>query len=174
MRFQKSYGGGGFKQGFEDATYDPSQQVLPIDKAVLCRIIQHSRPLWLLSRLLNFDTNVDYPLFHDLWWSIYPDKGNPQIEFKLRKAKCQYLQLHADMKEEDRPSEISERKHFIRRSQVDLTVSRKLTLVSQWALRYNQSTSPGLRPTSAAFIAEKTLWNWIDRCLMAHGDGLTV
>jgi hypothetical protein len=165
---------GAFKQGFQDATYNASQKVLPEERAYFCRILHHSRPMWLLSRLLSFDTIVDYRVCDDLWRSIYSHACNLLIEIKSKQSWDHNVQLHADMKEEDCPSEVAERKHFNRRSQVDLTVSRKLALVSQWTSRYNQSTSAGLRTASAAFIADKTLWNWIDRCLMELDDELIV
>lgn len=155
-----------FRQGFQETAYKASQQVDLKERALLCRILRHSRPMWLLSRVLNFDGSVDYPLLNDLWASVNTDRVNLLMEFKARQSCDQYMELHALLKEEDYSSEVAERNHLDQRSQVDLTVARKLTLISQWFLRYSPLGSSGLRATSAAFIANKTLWKWVDQCLM--------
>ncbi|TPX26103.1 hypothetical protein DIZ76_011562 [Coccidioides immitis] len=155
-----------FRQGFQETPYVMSQQVDLKERALLCRILQHSRPMWLLSRVLNFDATVDYPLLNDLWAIVNPNRGHLLMEFKTRQSWDQYMELHALLKEDDHPFDVAERNHFDQRSQFDLTVAKKLTLISQWSSRYSKPSFSGLRAASAAFIADKTLWKWVDRCIM--------
>ena len=153
-----------FDEGFQDATYDMPQRTDPEEGALLRRVILNSRPIWLFSRLVNFDTNRDYRVFSDLWRYMNPEKGGLLVEFRSRQSWDPYLQLHAEVKEEDRPMEVAERMYFDQRSGLDLTVARKLTLVSQWSSRYCKSPSFGLRRNSVTFITDKVLWKWIDQC----------
>jgi hypothetical protein len=48
-----------------------------------------------------------------------------------------------------------------------LTVSRKLTMVSQWSLRYNESMVHGFRGNGNVLVADKKLWAWNGNCLKA-------
>ncbi|KKZ64274.1 hypothetical protein EMCG_09736 [[Emmonsia] crescens] len=155
-----------FRRGFQTAAYSISYQANPKERALLCRILQHSRPMWLLSRILNFDTIVDYPLLNDLWAITDTNRGPLLMEFKTRQSWGAYMKLHALLKEDDDQSEAAENNYFDRRSQVDLTVAKKLTFISQWCSRYGQPGFLGLRAASPTFKADKTLWKWIDRCLM--------
>ncbi|KMU72819.1 hypothetical protein CISG_03253 [Coccidioides immitis RMSCC 3703] len=84
-----------FRQGFQETPYVMSQQVDLKERALLCRILQHSRPMWLLSRVLNFDATVDYPLLNDLWAIVNPNRGHLLMEFKTRQSWDQYMELHA-------------------------------------------------------------------------------
>lgn len=60
-----------------------------------------------------------------------PAKMDLLVEFRSRQSWDPYLQLHAEVKEEDRPVEVTERMYFDQRSELDLIVARKLTLVSR-------------------------------------------
>lgn len=154
-----------FDKGFQDATYDISQCTNPKDGALLRRVLHNSRPMWLFSRLVNFETIMDYHFFTDLWNCTNLNKTDLLKEFMSRQSWDPYLQLHAEVKEEDRPKDVTERMYFDHRSKLDLSVARKLTLVSQWSSRYCHSPSLGLRRNSAAFVADKILWKWINQCL---------
>lgn len=154
-----------FDKGFQEATYNRSQCMHPKEGALLRHVLHNSRPMWLFLRLANFETITDYRLFRDLWGCMYQEKRNLLMEFRSRQSWEPYLQLHAELKEEECPDETAERENFDRRTEIDLTVARKLTLVSQWSSRYCGVHSFGLRSNSAAFVADKTLWNWIDQCL---------
>ncbi|EER36593.1 conserved hypothetical protein [Histoplasma capsulatum H143] len=155
-----------FRRGFSEAAYSTSNRADPAENALLCRILQLSRPMWLISRLLSFDTVVDYPVLNDLWVITNPNKGHLLEEFKIRQSQDTYMGVHALLKEDDDHSRAAEEKHFKKGTQVDLTVARKLTLVSQWSSRYGQHGFVGLRVASSAFKTGEALWKWIDRCMI--------
>ncbi|QSS55634.1 PKc-like superfamily domain-containing protein [Histoplasma capsulatum var. duboisii H88] len=155
-----------FRRGFSEAAYSTSNRADPAENALLCRILQLSHPMWLISRLLSFDTVVDYPVLNDLWVITNPNKGHLLEEFKIRQSQDTYMGVHALLKEDDDHSRAAEEKHFKKGTQVDLTVARKLTLVSQWSSRYGQHGFVGLRVASSAFKTGEALWKWIDRCMI--------
>lgn len=144
----------------------PSDQDLPGARTAGVRILQLSRPMWLISRLLSFDTVVDYPVLNDLWVITNSNKGHLLEEFKIRQSQDTYMGVHALLKEDDDHSRAAEEKHFKKRTQVDLTVARELTLISQWSSRYGQHGFLGLRVESSAFKTGEALWKWIDRCMI--------
>ena len=161
-----------FDEGFRDAAKKMPQCIDPQERALLYQVLQNSRPMWLFSRLTSFDSVVDYQVLDNLWRHMNTEKWDLLVELRSRQSWDPYLRLHADIKEEDRPDEIAERTYFSQRSELDLTVARKLTLVSQWSSRYCQSPCLRLRRNSAAFVADKLLWKWIDQCLKELSENL--
>ncbi len=87
--------------------------------------------------------------------------------FRSRQSSQQYIVLRNELKEDDQTTEQVarlEREYFrddIRR----LTIARKLTLVSQWSLRYHKSLAHGIRGNGDISVADQKLWAWMDSCL---------
>ena len=59
-----------FKNGFRSALQETTSYENIEDKITLFRTLSYSRPAWLLSRILNFDSTTNYHLFTALWNSI--------------------------------------------------------------------------------------------------------
>ena len=79
--------------------------------------------------------------------------------------------LHYEIKKEDQTKEAVSKaeKEYFRQNIQGLAISRKLSLVSQWSLRYQASSTYDIRRNSNAFVADRKLWRWIDRCLSFEG-----
>ncbi|QSS65473.1 hypothetical protein I7I51_06316 [Histoplasma capsulatum] len=52
---------------------------------------------------------------------------------------------------------------------VGLTVSRKLTLVSEWTCRYRKHDPKGIRRNGNNFVADDKLWKWVLESLNQAG-----
>lgn len=74
----------------------------------------------------------------------------------------QYIALHDKLKGEDAPGQ--QVTQYFRRDICGLVISRKLTLVSQWSLRYQEPCARGIRRNGIIFVADSKLWQWIDKC----------
>ena len=55
-----------FERGFGSSLQESPQSQANPTKSILCRMWSNSRPMWLLSRLLSFDTTTDYHFFRAL------------------------------------------------------------------------------------------------------------
>lgn len=159
-----------FMAGFQYAAYDVSLKVSPAERHTFCRIFQHSRPMWLLARILNFDSISDYPFLNDVWTALNPNVGTLLAVFKGRQSSPRYVRLYEALKMElieDASDDVEEARYLEHLSKVDLTVAKKLMLNSQWSCRYQQSASHDIRKNMpAVFIADTRLWKWIDRCIL--------
>lgn len=156
-----------FEDGFRCALQENTHCENIETEMTLCRMLSCSRPIWLLSRILNFDSTTDYFLFKALWDSMEDNDEVISEFFRSRHSSQQYISLRNELKEDDQTMEQVaklEREYF-RDDIWGLTIARKLTLVSQWSLRYNTSLAHGIRSNGNIFVADKKLWAWIDNCL---------
>jgi hypothetical protein len=156
-----------FEDGFRQAARMGRKRPSPEQESPYCQLLRQSRPMWLCSRLLNFDSTKDYDLLQDLWNSIRPrDERFPTI-FRSEPLLQQCLISYRTLKEDDMSAEqvaVAEMKYF-KKDVHGLAVARKLDMVSQWSTRYQDSAIDGIRRNSGVFIADKRLWQWIEKCL---------
>lgn len=155
-----------FENGFRHGLYKSTQGENIESEMTLCQRLSCSRPIWLLSRILNFDSTTDYHLFKALWDSMGKHQGISEF-FRSRQSSEQYILLRNELKEDDQTSEKVARleREYFRDDIWRLTIARKLTLVSQWSLRYHKSLAHGIRDNGNIFVADKKLWAWIGNCL---------
>lgn len=125
------------------------------------RMVQASRFTSLLCRLASFDSTGDFYLFHDIWQMSDQNDLDFLTFFRSKQASDHYLQLHEEMKQEDHPSDLEQETSYFKRDMVGLTVSRKLTLVSEWTCRYQKQDPKGLRRNGNTFVADDKLWKWV-------------
>ena len=126
-----------------------------------------NRQLWLLSRLLTFDTITDYHLFKD-FWDLTESYNQDMTEFfRSKQSLTDYISLHTELKEEEQTAEqvLKEEQACFRDDLLRLAIARKLTLVSQWSTRYGEPWTRGIRSNGNIFVADKKLWRWICNCL---------
>ena len=156
-----------FENGFRSALQENTPRENVENEIALSRTLSCSRPTWLLFRLLNFDSTTDYHLFTALWDSIGNHDQDISEFFRSRQSSQQYISLHNELKEDDQTTEQVARleTEYFRDDVWRLAIARKLTLVSQWSLRYHKSLAHGLRGNGNIFVADKKLWAWIDNCL---------
>ena len=156
-----------FENGFRCALQENSQRENIETEMPLYRTLSCSRPIWLLSRILNFDSTTDYHLFKALWDSTGNHDQSISEFFRSRQSSQQYISLRNELKEDDQTTEQVARleREYFRDDIWRLTIARKLTLVSQWSLRYHTSLAYGIRGNGNVFVADKKLWAWIDNCL---------
>ena len=156
-----------FENGFRSALQETTSRENIEDEMALFRTLSCSRPTWLLSRILNFDSTTDYHLFTALWDSIGNHDQDISEFFCSRQSSQQYISLHNELKEDDQTTEQVARleREYFRDEVWRLAIARKLTLVSQWSLRYHQSLAHRIRGNGNIFVADKKLWAWIDNCL---------
>ena len=156
-----------FENGFRCALRESTKHQNIENEMRLCQMLSCSRPLWLLFRILNFDSTGDYHLFKALW-DNFGNHDQSILEFFLSKQSSQeYVTLRNELMEDDQSTvqmAILEREYF-HDDVWRLTLARKLTLVSQWSLRYQVSRAHGIRSNSNIFVADRKLWRWIDSCL---------
>ncbi|KKZ64062.1 hypothetical protein EMCG_01632 [[Emmonsia] crescens] len=124
-------------------------------------MVQSSRFTSLLCRLASFDSTGDFYLFHDIWQMSDQNNLDFLTFFRSKQASDHYLQLHKEMKQEDYPSDLEQETGYFKRDIVSLTVSRKLTLVSEWTCRYQKQDPKGLRRNGNTFVADDKLWKWV-------------
>ena len=156
-----------FENGFQYALQENTQRENMETEMTLCRTLSCSRPIWLLSRILNFDSTTNYYLFKALWDSIENHDQDISKFFRSRQSSQQYISLRNELKEDDQTTEqvTKIKREYFRDDIWRLTIARKLTLVSQWSLRYDESLTHGIRGNSNIFVANKKLWVWINNCL---------
>jgi hypothetical protein len=156
-----------FEDGFREAARNGRKQPSTEQENLYCQLLGQSRPMWLSSRLLNFDSTKDYNLLQDLWNSIRPqDQRFPAI-FRSKRLLKQHLISYSILEEEDMSAEqvgLVEMKYF-EKDVRGLAVARKLDMISQWSTRYKDSTVDGIRRNNSVFIADKRLWQWIEKSL---------
>ncbi|KAL9629473.1 MAG: hypothetical protein Q9164_006866 [Protoblastenia rupestris] len=161
-----------FEDGFRAKLEDDILYKDNVTGMALIETLQRSRPIWLLSRFLDFDSLADYHLFKGVSDTIGPPVHNALQEFRTMQSLPQYTSLLRGLKEEDDPPEqvtIFERAHFMKDAPGRLAVARKLTMVSQWGLRYQQKPAYGIRANCNMFVADSKLWKWISLCLSKDG-----
>ena len=159
-----------FQCGFLHAHYENSLRKDTTEDMRLHQILKCSHSMWLFSRLLNFDSTNDYNLFRELCHSINGDDQDVLELFGSKQSLEQYITLHDELKEEDTSAEqiaVVERNHF-REGVLELAISRKLSMISEWSLRYSKPAARNIRRNGTAFIADKKLWLWIDQCLSLY------
>lgn len=153
----------GFRYALEGSINDKDLD----NEMIFCQTLSCSRPLWLFSRLINFDSTTDYHLFKALW-NYFGDHDQSISElFLSRQSSQKYITLHEELMEDDQTAvEVAtlEREYF-KNDIWGLTIARKLTLVSQWSLRYQVPRGHRIRDNGNIFVADKKLWRWIDSCL---------
>jgi len=156
-----------FENGFRCAL-EENQQRRGVDTGTArCMMLSSSRPMWLFSRIVTFDSTTDYHLFRALWELVGNYNQDMATFFRSRQSSKKYISLHNELKEEDQTAEQvtkMEREYF-RNDVWRLAVSRKLTLVSQWSSRYHEPWTHGIRSNGNVFVADKKLWAWISKCL---------
>lgn len=159
-----------FEDGFRSALQANTPRENIENEIVLSQTLSDSRPTWLLSRILNFDSTTDYHLFTALWDSIGNHDQDISDLFRSRQSSQQYIRLHDELKEDDQTTEQVARleREYFRDDVSGLAIARKLTLVSQWSLRYHSSLAHGIRGNGHVFVADKKLWTWIDNCLKSY------
>lgn len=155
-----------FEGGFRSSLQEGSQfQGVPTENA-LCWMLSNSRPMWMLSRILSFDTTTDYHFFRALWDLSRNCDEDVAAIFHSKQSSAQYISLHSELKKEDQTKDriaTLEKAYF--RDDWRLAISRKLTLVSQWSSRYREPQASGIRRNSSVFVADRRLWAWIHDCL---------
>ena len=154
-----------FEGGFRSSLQKSQSQGIPTE-SVLCGILSHSRPMWILSRILSFDTTADYHLFRALWDLSKSCNQDVAAIFHLKQSSAHYISLHSELEKEDQTKErVAKLESAYFRDDWRLAISRKLTLVSQWSSRYREPQASGIRRNSSVFVADKRLWAWINDCL---------
>ncbi|EEH34135.2 hypothetical protein PAAG_05184 [Paracoccidioides lutzii Pb01] len=133
--------------------------------------LQASRFAWLLSRLTSFDSAGDFYLFRDIWQMSDQNDMDFLTFFRSKQSTDHYLQLHEEMKQEDEPSDLVTQREtsYFQRDMVGLTVSRKLTIVSEWTCRYRKHDPKGIRRNGNNFVADDKLWKWVLESLNQAG-----
>ncbi len=156
-----------FEVGFRSALQENTPRENIENGITLSRTLSCSRPTWLLSRILNFDSTTDYHLFTALWECVGNHDQDILDFLHSRQSSQQYITLHNELEEDDQTSEQVARleTEYFRDDVWRLAVARKMTLVSQWSLRYNKLMAHGIRDNGNIFVADKKLWAWIDNYL---------
>ena len=156
-----------FENGFRCALQENTQHENIENEITLSRALSCSRPTWLVYRLLNFDSTTDFHLFKALWDPFGSYDRDISEFFRARQSSQQYVLLYNELKEDDQTTEQVARleREYFRDDVLRLTIARKLTLVSQWSLRYHESLGHGIRGNGNIFVADQKLWTWIDNCL---------
>ncbi|KAL2361681.1 hypothetical protein RJZ56_005429 [Blastomyces dermatitidis] len=133
--------------------------------------LQASRFAWLLCRLASFDSAGDFYLFCDIWQMSDQNDVDFLTFFRSKQSTDHYIQLHEEMKQEDESSDLVRQREtsYFQRDMVGLTVSRKLTLVSEWTCRYRKHDPKGIRRNGNNFVADDKLWKWVLESLNQAG-----
>ena len=155
-----------FVEGFRHALLNMSRQDAA-KASNLLHMVQSSRPMWLLNRFLNMDSWKDYHLMQRLWEYTNDHYGSFSEVFVTRQSLSQFKLLQHELQEDDEPAaQVRDfEKRYFRTETLRLAVSRKLTLMSQWNLRYSVAAPHGIRTQGKPFVADKKLWTWINRCM---------
>lgn len=116
-----------------------------------CKVLSRSRPMWLFSRVVTFDSTADFHLFQVIWDLL----GNPSqsaVElFRSKQTLQEYKLLHGELKEDDQTESQTAKlePEYFGNDIERLAISRKLTLVSEWSSRYCE---PRIRSHSNTFV----------------------
>jgi len=155
-----------FEHGFRHALEKNTQRQGVGIESVLHRMLRRSRPMWLLSRILSFDSTRDYHLFKNLWELIRSHDQDMADFFHSKQSSKNYISLYSELKEDDQTTEQIARleRGYFHDDVWRRTISRKLTLVSQWSSRYQEPRAHGIRSNGCVFVADKKLWSWIGSC----------
>jgi len=155
-----------FEHGFRHALEKNTQRQGVGIESVLYWMLRRSRPMWLLSRILSFDSTRDYHLFKNLWDLIRSYDQDMADFFHSKQSSKNYISLHNELKEDDQTTEQIARleRDYFHDDVWRQTISRKLTLVSQWSSRYQEPRAHGIRSNGCVFVADKKLWSWIGGC----------
>ncbi|MCJ1231354.1 hypothetical protein MMC12_008031 [Toensbergia leucococca] len=157
-----------FENGFQQSLLKNTQYQGVGTEKVLGWMTSRGRQMWLLSRILSFDTTTDYHLFQ-AFWDLVGGYSQDMVEFfRSKQSSKDCIALHRELKEDDQTTEQVARleRAYFRDIALRLAISRKLTLVSQWSNRYGESGTRGIRSNGNVFVADKRLWSWIDSCLI--------
>ena len=155
-----------FEDGFQSSLQKSPEFQGTLTESVFYTMLRDSRPMWLLSRILSFDTTIDYHLFKALWDLSHSCDQDITAIFHSKQSLAQYVSLHSELKKEDQTKErVATLESAYFRDDWRLAVSRKLTLVSQWSSRYREPQASGIRRNSSVFVADRRLWAWINGCL---------
>ncbi len=122
-----------FEKGFRQSLKENTQcQGVDTERAV-CWMSSRSRQMWLLSRILTFDTTTDYHLFKAFWDLIGSYNQDMAEFFRSKQSSKNYISLHKELKKDDQPAErvFEMERAYFRDDVLRLAISRKLTLVSQ-------------------------------------------
>ena len=153
-----------FEFGFRHALAKHTQRHNADIDDPLCSILSRSRPIWLLSRILSFDSTWDYQLFRALW-DLDRSHDQDMLEFFHSKQSTKnYITLHSELKTEDQTLEHIARleRDYFGGDVYSLAIARKLTLVSQWSSRYHEPMEHSVRTNGNMFVADRRLWTWLD------------
>lgn len=127
-----------FEQGFRHAAQKTlGHEGVDIESGD-CWLLHRSRPMWLFSRMMSFDSLTDFDLFKDLWASLGDDDQDVEDVFRSKQSSRKYITLYSELKEEDQtPDQVAKHERdYDSGDEMGKTISRKLTLVSQWTSRY--------------------------------------
>ncbi|KAI1911238.1 hypothetical protein LOZ39_006254 [Ophidiomyces ophidiicola] len=129
------------------------------------------RIIWSFSRLISFDSIGDYYLFDNIWQLSDQNNVDFLTFFRLKESSDHYLQLHKEMRQYDEPPDVTKKQEIelSQRDMLGLTVSRKLSLVSEWTSRYRKDDTQGIRRNGDHFVADDKLWRWILNSLEQAG-----
>ena len=100
-------------------------------------ILKDSEFSWSLIRLLTSDSTDDSCLFRTLWNTVHAPDYDLEYLISSQRHLPYYVRLYEEVQVEDKPiSEIRKWEKDSFRNTIDLTVARKLTVVSAWGVRY--------------------------------------
>ena len=156
-----------FEHGFRHALEENTRRQGVGTATALCCMLNRSRPMWLLSRVLSFDSTTDYHLFKALWDLTGSYDQDMAEFFRSKQSSKNYKSLHSELKEDDQTTEQVARLEgeYFRDDVCRLAFSRKVTLVSHWSLRYRESRVRGIGSNSNVFVTDRKLWAWIGHYL---------
>ncbi|KAG5301146.1 RNase H domain-containing protein [Histoplasma ohiense] len=122
-----------------------------------------NRFVWLLYRLVTFDSTGDFYLFHDIWRMSDQSYLDFSTFFRSKQSSDRYLQLHKEMKQDDEPLDqvMRQETEYFQRDIIGLTIAKKLTLASEWTSRYRNPGSNSVRCNGDVFVADDKLWKWV-------------
>ena len=131
------------------------------------QILDHSHLTWLLSHFLNLDSTADYYIFGEFCKKCGLEERLIRDKFRTMQVSDQYIAMYEKLREEDQSAEQVARfeRDYFGDDMDRLAISRKLTLVSQCSFTNKRSVAQGIRAHGRAFVADKKLWKWVERCL---------
>ncbi|KAL8900791.1 MAG: hypothetical protein Q9207_005527 [Kuettlingeria erythrocarpa] len=162
-----------YRDGFRRAVMETSEDDIGRESP-LVMTLSCSRPVWLISRILNFDSDMDINLLSDLWEVEGHGRDIAEI-LRSKQLSEYYVALYGQSKRRDyNPLQAGgdERAYFLNQL-LNETISRKLTMISEWSSRYGKARAHSIRSNSSkAFIADKRLWCWINKCVQKEAATL--
>ncbi|KAL8875970.1 MAG: hypothetical protein Q9198_005750 [Flavoplaca austrocitrina] len=156
---------------FEDGFRHAPEVILPKEaldgEYMLSWAVSRNRPMWLLARFINLDSEADYYLFKALWDAVATCDQDMLSFFRSMQTSDKYQSIQKELVDEDPTAEeVAWKERRCHGNDVQgLAISRKLTLVSEWSSRYTPACERGIRRNGSVFVADKKLWRWIDSCL---------